>query len=81
MHARGTKMPVWNRYFSAPRPYGLHGPCTESVSSVGLQEQAQAESPGLFATAPRPRGATHASPDSIITCLRDRTVVLNPLPR
>ena len=37
--------------------------------------------PGLFATAPRPRGATPASPDSIITCLRDRTVVLNPLPR
>ena len=48
--------------------------------SVGLQEGAQAGSPRLFATAPRPRGATHAGPDSIITHLRDRAVVLNPLP-
>ena len=31
MYVRGTKMPVWNRYFSAPRPHGLHSPCTESV--------------------------------------------------
>ena len=80
MHAHGTKMPGWNWYFSAPRLYGLHGPCTESVSSVGLQEEAQAGSPGLFATAPQSKGATHASPDSIITHLRDQTVVLNPLP-
>ena len=80
MHARGTEMSAWDGCFSAPRPYGLHGPCTESVSSVGLQEEAQAESPGLFATSARPRGATHASPDSIITRLRDRTAVLNPLP-
>ena len=80
MHARGTKMPVWNGYFPAPRRYVLHGPCTESVSSVELQEEAQTGSPGLFTTTPRPRGATHASPDSIFTRLRDRTVVLNPLP-
>ena len=57
MQAHGTKMPVWNCYFSAPHPYWLHGPCTKSVSFVGLQEEAQAGSPGLFATAPRPRDA------------------------
>ena len=61
---------------SAPRPYWLCGPCAESVSSVGLQKKAQAGKPGLFATAPRPTRATHAGPDSIITCLRDWTLVL-----
>ena len=71
-------MSAWNGYFSTS--YGLHGPCTESVSSVGLQEEAQAGSPGLLATAPRPRGATHAGPDSIITRLRDWRVVVSPLP-
>ena len=41
IHGRGTKMFVWNGYFSVPRPYGMHDPCTECVSSVGLEVEAE----------------------------------------
>ena len=72
IQARGTEMPAWDEYFSAPRPYGLHRPCTKSVTRVGLQEETQVGSPGLRAIAPRPWGATHAGPDSNTTVLTSK---------